>query len=313
MFNSTHTLVGLAVARTAPGGWLRYAATTAVLASNLPDIDIITEIVGAPTYIEYHRGMTHSLLGVPILALGLALVMCVFSENFWRTYAIAFASMATHPLLDYANTYGLRPFLPFDGMWYYGDTLFVIDPYLDGILLIGILAAQRFRNVSQFIIWVTILFAVAYIGIRVQLRNEARAQLEGFSSALRNVERSAVLPQALDPTRWYGIVETKTEVVRVQIDAVHGLVGGINRTARGSWSQIVARAALSPAAAAFLGFARFPVTRVEGAQFGYRVTFIDYRFYDELENTAFTADVQLDRSLNVVKDRLGFNQPAGLK
>ena len=35
--------------------------------------------------------------------------------------------MATHPILDYANNYGLRPFLPFDGAWYYGDVLFIFD------------------------------------------------------------------------------------------------------------------------------------------------------------------------------------------
>ena len=312
MFNSTHTLVGLAIARAAPDRWVRHTAATAVIAANLPDIDLVTLIAGAPAYIEYHRGLTHSLLAVPVLALALTLVIYIFSGNFWRTLVIALASSATHPLLDYANTYGLRPFLPFARTWYYGDTLFIIDPYIDGILLAGILAGQRFTSVRQFVAWAGILFAIAYIGIRIQLRNEARAQLEGFSVALRNVERSAVLPQMLDATRWQGIVQTKAGVISVQIDALHGLTGGITRISSGPWSQLVARAALSPAAAAFIGFARFPVTRVEGAQFGYRVTFIDYRFYDKLDGTAFAADVQLDRSLNVVKDRLGFNQPVDL-
>ena len=312
MFNSTHTLAGIAIARAAPHGWVRYAATTAVIAANLPDVDLVTAIVGAPAYIEYHRGITHSLIAVPVLALGLTLVINVFSENFWRTFVIAFTSAATHPLLDYANTYGLRPFLPFDGTWYYGDALFIIDPYIDGIMLAGILGAQRFANVRQFVAWVTILFVVAYAGVRVQLRNEARAQLQGFLSALRSVEKSAVMPQMLDTTRWYGIVATKTEVVRVEIDALHGLTGGILRTDRGSWSQIVSGAARAPAAAAFIGFARFPITRVEGAQFGYRVTFIDFRFYNDADGTAFAADVQLDRSFNVVRDRLGFNQLVSL-
>ena len=40
MFNSTHTFVGLAIARTGAEKWVPHATITAVIASNLPDIDI---------------------------------------------------------------------------------------------------------------------------------------------------------------------------------------------------------------------------------------------------------------------------------
>src|SRR5438874_589478 len=78
MFNSTHTLVGLLIAKTGVGKWAKYGTATAVIASNLPDIDSIAGFWGTAAYIDYHRGITHSLIGVPLLALLLAGVMYPF-------------------------------------------------------------------------------------------------------------------------------------------------------------------------------------------------------------------------------------------
>lgn len=312
MFNSTHTFVGLAIAQAAPKDWLRLAPLTAVIASNLPDIDILTNLSGMPTYIEYHRGITHTLLGVPILALGVALAMYAFSGNFWKTYLVALIAMATHPALDYTNTYGLRPFLPFDGSWYYGDLLFVFDPYIDSILLAGILAGQPFKRGRRVIAWISILLAFGYIGFRIHLRSEAGTQLDAFASKVAEFERSALLPEALDPALWDGIVETKDQIIKVRVNALAGVTEEIGRAKKGPWSAIVARAAAAPAASSFLGFARFPIARVDGADRGYRVTFTDFRFYNEVESTAFAAEVMLDRSLHVVKDSLSFNKPVDL-
>jgi inner membrane protein len=37
---------------------------------------------------------------------------------------------ATHPLMDWTNNYGVRPFLPWSGRWFYGDLVFIVDPYV---------------------------------------------------------------------------------------------------------------------------------------------------------------------------------------
>src|SRR6266496_4192208 len=36
----------------------------------------------------------------------------------------------THPLMDWTNNYGVRPLLPWDGRWFYGDLVFIVDPYI---------------------------------------------------------------------------------------------------------------------------------------------------------------------------------------
>jgi inner membrane protein len=37
---------------------------------------------------------------------------------------------ATHPLMDWTNNYGVRPLLPWSGRWFYGDLVFIVDPYI---------------------------------------------------------------------------------------------------------------------------------------------------------------------------------------
>src|SRR6266571_9254264 len=178
MFNSTHTLVGLAIARTGLDRWVPYAIATAVIATNLPDIEIITGLASTPTYVEYHRGITHTFIGIPVLSLALALGIYVFSGNFWKTFLVALVVMATHPALDYANTYGLRPFLPWSGTWYYGDTLFIIDPYIDLALLVGIVAGQLRPKVRRVIARLSLGIILAYIGVRIELHRMAATKLE---------------------------------------------------------------------------------------------------------------------------------------
>src|SRR5689334_9822859 len=134
MFNSTHTFVGLLIGKTGTERWAPYGLATAVIASNLPDVDSIAGLWGTATYLDHHRGITHSLIGIPVLALILSAIIYFFSGNFGKTYAIALIAMATHPALDYLNPYGIRPFLPWNTKWYYGDLVFIFDPYLDLIL-----------------------------------------------------------------------------------------------------------------------------------------------------------------------------------
>src|SRR5437773_165326 len=192
MFNSTHTLVGLAIARTGLDRWLPYAIATAVIATNLPDIEIITGMASTQTYIQYHRGITHSFIGIPVLSLALALGIYVFSGNFWKTFLVALVVMATHPALDYSNTYGLRPFLPFSGTWYYGDTLFIIDPVIDLILLLGIIGGQFFKKGKWVMAFASIVIVLLYIGNRISARNTAQADLDAYTSTLADYQTSAV-------------------------------------------------------------------------------------------------------------------------
>jgi inner membrane protein len=140
MDNVTHTLVGAALAETGLKRWTPLATPTLLLAANFPDIDIVVGLFDRLTYLEHHRGITHALIAIPLLSLLLAALIYAgarwwqrpdraparFGPLFW----LSFIAMSTHPLLDFTNSYGWRPFLPWDRTWFYGDIDFVADPWL---------------------------------------------------------------------------------------------------------------------------------------------------------------------------------------
>ena len=309
MFNSTHTFVAVAIARTGVGKWAPRAAVTAVIASNFPDIDSIAGLWGTAAYLDHHRGITHSLIGVPVFALLLSAVMYFFSEKFWPTYAIALVSMATHPALDYLNSYGLRPLLPWSRKWFYGDAVDIIDPYLDLLLLIGILAGVWSPRIKRGAAWMSLILAVLYIGARIELHAMALSNLKDQASQVSGVQTSAALPRMLTPQLWNGIIETNHSITQFPVYARRGpSPPGTRATqiSRGPSGEVVERAANAPSAAALLRFARFPITRVEQLSSEYRVTFFDFRFYRQ--GTALASEVTLDQSMHVVKDNLSFVQ-----
>jgi len=55
---------------------------------------------------------------------------------------IAFLGVWSHPLLDLLNTYGVRLLMPFSGTWFYGDTLFIIDPWFWLLAGAGVVLAR---------------------------------------------------------------------------------------------------------------------------------------------------------------------------
>jgi inner membrane protein len=143
MDNLTHSLVGLTAAkagleRLSPG-----ATALSIIAANAPDVDVAILLTGDRwTYLQHHRGITHAIVGVVALAL---LVPLIFHgvDRLWARFRnrphttklhglliISFLVTATHPLLDWTNNYGMRFFLPWSPQWYYGDLVFIIDPYI---------------------------------------------------------------------------------------------------------------------------------------------------------------------------------------
>jgi len=313
MFNSTHALVGFALSRSGLDRLAPYAGWTAVIASNLPDIDIATQLGGTARYLDHHRGITHSIIAIPVLSLILAIVMQRISDKWGqvrvgllRHFTIALLAMATHPLLDFANNYGVRPFLPFSDTWYYGDTLFIIDPYLDLILLVGVVAGFRWRHHARISAHITLVLALLYVGARLELRNIAISHLANRTPNMSGFIRSAVLPQMLSPFKWTGFVETQEQIATTLIEVPGGSVTPMNGFRNTPESPIIAAAKSTYSGRVFEGFARFPIVRVQELDSGYRVWLVDVRFFRAGIGTGLAAEILLDRSLNVESESMSF-------
>jgi inner membrane protein len=144
----THTLVGLTAAKAGLERLSPLATTVCMLAANSPDSDVVVGFVTDRwTYLHHHRGITHSIVGVLALAVVVPAIVWLGERGFARLRrtqprtrfrGLLLASLivtATHPLMDWTNNYGVRPFLPWSGRWFYGDLVFIVDPYI--LLVIG--------------------------------------------------------------------------------------------------------------------------------------------------------------------------------
>lgn len=175
MDNLTHSLIGLTAAkagleRLSPG-----ATTLCVLAANAPDADIVALIFGGRwVYLQQHRGLSHSIVGVIVLALALPLTFYLGDLLLARArkrgrriklpgllLASAIAT-ASHPLMDWTNNYGVRFLLPWNPKWFYGDFVFVIDPFM--WIVLGSAAFLLTANTKkQLIVWVIIALVPSFL------------------------------------------------------------------------------------------------------------------------------------------------------
>jgi len=143
MDNLTHSLVGLTLAKAGLERLSPYATIVCVAAANAADADVASGLFGDRwTLLQHHRGITHSIAGtiaigflVPALAVAIERGASAIAKTKPRIQfrGLLLASMLaalTHPVLDWTNNYGVRPFLPWSGRWFYGDLVFIADPYI---------------------------------------------------------------------------------------------------------------------------------------------------------------------------------------
>jgi membrane-bound metal-dependent hydrolase YbcI (DUF457 family) len=153
MENVSHSLTGAVLSRAGLDRLTPLALPTLLIASNLPDADVVVSRWGELAYLVYHRGITHSYLGIAVQALLLACTMYGIGRlvarfrpdtptpRFWGLIVVSLVGLGGHLLLDYSNSYGVRPLQPFDDAWSYGDLVFIVDAWmwliLGGALLLG--------------------------------------------------------------------------------------------------------------------------------------------------------------------------------
>ncbi len=130
-----------------------------VIAANLPDIDLLySGITPAPLgYLLHHRGHTHTIAGLIALGGLMAIGLCLAPAARGapgaaraRLIAAVAVNLLLHVALDGLNTYGVHPFYPFETRWYFGDAVFIFEPWF--WLLLGVAATWNAR--SRLTSWV---------------------------------------------------------------------------------------------------------------------------------------------------------------
>ena len=185
--NATHTLFALTLARTPLGRAGRGAAVALVLASNAPDIDVVATAGGTGSYLTWHRGPTHGLLGIVGLAcvvaglvsLGLRTIGRSSNESpdapFRKLVPICLIGVLCHVLMDLPTVYGTRVLSPFDWHWFSLDWMPIIDVYLLGALMAGLLFGSESASARQRNVAIVLVLMGANYGLRAAAHHVAIA------------------------------------------------------------------------------------------------------------------------------------------
>lgn len=253
----THVLSGALLARAtatrtlvARGLSLQARVAAGCVAAAFPDADIVLRPLDTLAYLNWHQGSTHSLLLLPLWALGLAALFSLATRRRygWREfYSMAALGIVIHIAGDVITAYGTMLFAPFSERRYSLSLAFVVDPYLTAIIVAALLAAALFPG-RRWIAGAGLAGLAAYVGWQGMLHGQAvavgagHAQQQGVHAA-----QTRALPQPLSPLHWQIIVShgDHYQIAYVSLLRERGLV-------HAPWPGVLAdiAAAYRPAAAA---------------------------------------------------------------
>jgi inner membrane protein len=289
MDNLCHTLVGAACGEAGLKRRTRFGNATLMIASNIPDLDVLV-FVTSTSAVAFRRGWTHGVLAQALLPAALTAVMLLMARarpggdgrpavSARWLLLLSYLGVFSHVFLDLLNSYGIRLLMPFQPRWFYGDTLFIIDPWLWIVLGAGVWIARR--RAAPVPARRALVIAAIYIAAMGVTARAARAIVFDEWRSSRAAEPRALMvgPVPADPFH--------REVI---VDA-----GGHYETGTFSWlttqvtfdpeivpkrddGPLVARAREAPQVRGFLVWSRFPFWTLEPLPHGTRVSVSDVRF-----------------------------------
>ena len=213
----------------------------------------------------------------------------------WWLLALSVLALYSHLLLDFLNNYGVRVLAPLDWRWFYGDALFILDPWLWLTLGIGVWVARRTRAPQPARIALGV--AAGYVAVMLASAAIAREAVVREWRASRGYDPSALMvgPVPVSPFSHQVIIDAGTHYEtgtyrfsspRLRLDAA--------RIPKNEHPPEVAAARMVPAIRGFLVWSRFPFWEVRRTEAGTLVTVQDIRF--SVGGVRFSASAMVCRS-----------------
>lgn len=212
----THALSGALIARATAREHRREdvlplgrRVSVGFLAAAFPDLDVVTSYLSPLSYLYHHRGVTHSIIMLPLWALLLAVIFAALwrFRPGWRAYfGIAAIGIATHILGDLITSFGTMIFAPFSDARCALSATFIIDLWFTGIILAGLLASVFWRRTRLPAVAAAAVL-VSYVAFQVVMQQQAVDFGEQY--AKRNgIEATSItaVPRPVSPLNWTVVV-----------------------------------------------------------------------------------------------------------
>lgn len=209
MDNITHGLIGL-TANSLLKQKDRATFWVSLVASEIPDIDVLYRLKGETDYLLNHRGFSHSLPGMLILAAAVTVVAAVIwpKADRKKIFLLASLCLGLHVIFDLFTSWGTRLFYPFSRRWLYLDFVPIVDLVIivaaTAALLAYRLTGRRSRLFPAAGALVICLFLLARFSCHEYLINSYRSLYPGAGVA--------VLAD-FSPLKWRVIVEREEHLL----------------------------------------------------------------------------------------------------
>lgn len=253
------------------------ATSTLVIANNLPDIDVAVFATDTLA-MSFRRGWTHGVLAQVTLPFVLTGAMLLY-DRFRRRppgfqasgppvrpgqiLLLSFIGVYLHVFMDLMNSYGVRLLMPFSERWFYGDALYIVDPWLYLSLGLGWWLAKTNTRPARIGVTIAAIYVVAMLVSNVIARREVAS---GLARAGRPADtKFMVTPVVVNPFRREVVVDMgdRYEKGNLWFDplphfrpAGFGMEKGMNAPEVQPFLQL-------PRAQAFLRWSRFPFVRAD--------------------------------------------------
>jgi inner membrane protein len=150
----THALLGVATYMVINKKEMNPAAkkalfVTAVVGSVIPDIDVIVKYteIGQLNYQMWHRGITHSLIFIPIWSFLISLLtQWIFKIKDRRILRIAMITVTTHIFTDCLNPWGTGLFEPFFNKRVSFGVISYADQIMPLVIVVGLILSLLWRQ-----------------------------------------------------------------------------------------------------------------------------------------------------------------------
>ncbi|MFT7619266.1 MAG: inner membrane protein [Planctomycetota bacterium] len=226
MDTPTHAIIGRLAARAIwPQKKDSGLVNLATICSIIPDLDVFIPGDALESLVT-HRGFSHSIVGALI---GAAVVAQIASKtkmkatSFTSLFCACFLGWAFHILFDVLTSYGTVVFAPFSNYRVSLDTLFIIDPYLDLIVIAGLclgwksrLGGRAYRGASYLLLAYVLLSAALTVKGIIDTKNWAEEK--GIA-----VDHLVVMPTPFSPLHRRAMITSGSDVHCLSISLDKGI------------------------------------------------------------------------------------------
>lgn len=200
--------------------WLSAGIATALI----PDVDGLLGLLGNPLWgISQHRGITHSIVFLPLYAWLLALLYQRLFRSCYRWqdfFPMTMAVLLSHVAVDLLTSYGTQLLSPFSSQRFSIPVLFIMDMVYNSIALAGLVIALLVRRNTVIIARLSLAALAVFILAAWDYQRQATAIVQGMFP--EQPEAVHALPQPLSIKNWKFIRRSEKgfEISQIQLGRV---------------------------------------------------------------------------------------------